>query len=166
MTTGVGEREFRKAMGTLATGVCVVTCLSGTQDHAMTANSVTSLSLRPPLLLVAVERTTRFWEAVAQERYWAVTILTADARDHAAWLATSGRPLDGQLDRVPHHRSDRGIALLDQGLAWLECRTYRTVSAGDHDIVIGEVETITVAADETSALAYWRSGYHNLRPQT
>ena len=89
----------------------------------MTANAIASVSLRPPLILVAVERTTRFWQAVQQpELTGRVSVLAQDARDHAAWLATSGRPLAGQLDRVPHRRSERGIALIEQSLAWLECR--------------------------------------------
>ncbi len=161
MTTPVGERDFRRAMGTFATGVGVVTCVSDGQDHAMTANAIASVSLLPPLLLVAVDRATRFWEAVTQQQFWAVSVLAHGGRDSAAWLATSGRPLQGQLDRVPHRRSERGIALLDQSLAWLECRTHQTVSAGDHDILIGQVERVTQGPDG-DALVYWRSGYRHL----
>lgn len=162
MIGGVGEKDFRRAMGTFATGVGVVTCVAKGMDHAMTANAISSVSLRPPLLLVAVERTTRFWEAVSQQRYWAVSVLADAARDQAAWLATSGRPLEGQLDRVPFHRSSRGIALLDDALAHLECRTYQTVPAGDHEIFIGEVESVTHVAADAAALVYWRSGYRQL----
>lgn len=158
----VDEKDFRRAMGAFVTGVAVVTCVADGMDHAMTANAISSVSLRPPLLLVAVDRTTRFWEAVSQERYWAVSILTEGARDHAAWLATSGRPLAGQLDRVPFRRSEKGIALLDDALVHLECRTYQTVPAGDHDIVIGEVEQIDHVDPGGAALAYWRSGYRGM----
>lgn len=163
MNRGVGEKDFRRAMAAFATGVGVVTCVADDGvDHAMTANAISSVSLRPPLLLVAVERTTRFWEAVSQQRYWAVSILAATAQEQAAWLATSGRPLAGQLDRVPFHRSGKGIALLDDALAHVECRTYQTVPAGDHDIIIGEVEAVAHVSTEGAALIYWRSGYRHL----
>ncbi len=164
MNRGVGEKDFRLAMGSFATGVGVVTCVAAGMDHAMTANAISSVSLRPPLLLVAVERTTRFWEAVSQQRYWAVSVLADTARDQAAWLATSGRPLAGQLDRVPFQRSSRGIPLLDDALAHLECRTYQTVPAGDHEIFIGEVESVSHIADDAGALIYWRSRYRQLDP--
>lgn len=166
MSAELNERDFRRAMGTFATGVGVVTCVCEGRDHAMTANAITSVSLRPPLILVAVERTTRFWEAVSRQSHWAVSILAEDAQEHARWLATSGRPLAGQLDRVPHRRTERGIALLEQSLAWLECRTDQVVSAGDHDILIGAVESLTIAdADaDADALVYWRSQYRRLAP--
>lgn len=157
----VTEADFRRSLAAFATGVGVVTCVADGQDHAMTANAIASVSLHPPLVLVAVNRTARFWEALRSQQYWAVSVLTADARDHAAWLATSGRPLQGQLDTVPHHRTERGIAVLDQALAWLECRTFETVNAGDHMIVIGEVEATRQGRDE-EALLYWRSGYRQL----
>jgi flavin reductase (DIM6/NTAB) family NADH-FMN oxidoreductase RutF len=158
---GVGEAEFRRALRRFATGVTVVTCVHDGMDHAMTANAVSSLSLRPPLVMVAVERTTRFWEAVKDERYWGMSILDETARDHAAWLATSGRPLAGQLARIPLHRGVRGMALLDQSLAWLECRSYQRFPAGDHDVFIGEVERATLGPD-ADPLLYWSAGYRHL----
>ena len=157
----VSQEEFRRSLGAFATGVGVVTCLADGQDHAMTANAIASVSLEPPLILVGVNRAARFWEALRGQQYWALSVLAADAQPHAAWLATSGRPLQGQLDNVPHHRSTRGIALLDQALVTLECRTYDTVPAGDHMIVIGEVESAHTGAD-ADALLYWRSGYRRL----
>lgn len=163
--TSVPDAEFRRVLGSFATGVAVVTCVADGIDHAMTANAVSSVSLRPPLILVSVARTARFWEAIHATRQWSVSLLTAAARDHAAWFATSGRPLQGQLDRVPHHRGAHGIALLDQSLAWLECRTYQVVPAGDHDIVIGEVESLRMGADDP-ALLYWHSTYRALAPES
>lgn len=160
---GVASADFRRAMRCFATGVTVVTCVHDGMDHAMTANAVSSLSLRPPLVLVAIERTTRFWDAVRNERYWGMSILagTPQARDHAAWLATPGRPLEGQLAKIPLHRGVRGMALLDESLAWLECRTYQRFAAGDHDVVVGEVEQVTFGAD-ADPLLYWRAGYRRM----
>ena len=161
MTSAVDQADFRRALGSFATGVAVVSCVVDGVDHAMTANAIASLSLTPPLVMVAIAVTSRFHGAVRTQDHWCVSILDSSAADHAAWLATKGRPLDGQLARVPHHRSHRGIAVLDQSLAWLECRTDQGVRAGDHDMFIGEVERIVVS-DPGDALLYWRSEYRSL----
>jgi flavin reductase (DIM6/NTAB) family NADH-FMN oxidoreductase RutF len=149
---------FRKALGSLAGGVCVVACTRDGQDHAMTATAVTSVSLEPPLVLVCVARSARFFDAITEAGEWSVSILAEEGRPHAAWLARKGRPLYGQLDAVPHHRSAAGSALLEDSLAWLECRTHQQIRAGDHDIVVGEVVRATMGPG-TRPLVYWRSGY-------
>lgn len=161
MTRQVSEPDFRKALASLATGVTAITCVHDGLDHAMTANAVSSVSLNPPLVMVSIERTTRFWEAVRQERYWSVSILSAAAQRQARWLSTPGRPLPGQLDRVPHHRDSRGIALISDALAWLECRTYQVVAAGDHDIFLGEIEAASFGT-RSDALLYWRKQWRAL----
>ena len=137
--------EFREAVSRFATGITVVTCVVDGFDHAMTANAFASVSLDPLLVVVSVERDSRFHEAVSQAGQWGVSILRADAEPSARWLATKGRRLEGQLERVSHHRSPTiGVAWLDQSLATLECRTVETLKAGDHDLVVGEVATIVV----------------------
>ena len=154
---------FRQTLGRFPTGVCVVTCLADGHDHAMTANSLTSVSLEPLLVLVCVETETRFHEAVLSAGEWAVSVLTAAARPAAAWLATRGRPLAGQLDPVAHHRGRHtGAALLDDALAWLEVRTVAVHPAGDHSIVVGEVLGLGMSDGSDSALTFFRGRYGRL----
>ena len=97
--SAVDPGRFRLAMGRFATGVTVVTTRAGEHDHAMTANSLASVSLDPLLVLVCVENDSRFFDAVIDTGAWGVSVLPHRARPAAAWLATSGRPLHGQLDR-------------------------------------------------------------------
>ncbi len=154
---------FRRAMGRFVTGVTVVTTTTGGIDHAMTANAFTSVSLDPPLVLVCVEREARFHDAVEEAGVWSVSVLDSTARAVSAWLATRGRPLHGQLDRVPHHRGPlTGTALLDQSLATLECRTTALHAGGDHSIVVGEVLGAWLHEDDAGALVYYRGGYDRL----
>ncbi len=153
----VDPSSFRQVMGRLATGVTVVTtrCDDGF-DHAMTANSFTSVSLDPLLVLVCVEVGTRFHAAAVVQRAWGVSVLDASAEPAARWFATSGRPLEGQLDRVAHHRGRlTGAALLDGALATLECRTTEQVEAGDHTIVIGEVLGLAMPDQSALPLLFW-----------
>ena len=159
----VDPDHYRKAIGRLATGVSVVTTRAGDIDHAMTINSLTSVSLDPVLMLISVEREARFFEAVMERGEWAVSLLGASAKPIASWLATRGRPLHGQLDRVPHHRGEvTGVALLDDCLATIECRTADMHPAGDHSIVVGEVVSLSSAEHPDDALLYYRSRYGTL----
>jgi flavin reductase (DIM6/NTAB) family NADH-FMN oxidoreductase RutF len=164
---------FRRAVARFATGVCVLTTSDGRVDHAMTANAFTSVSLEPLLVLVCVETEARLHDALLDNGDWAVSVLTAAARPTAEWLANRGRPLHGQLDRVPHRRGPlTGAALVEAASAWLECRTWAVHPAGDHSVVIGEVIGVELAGndrntdrddtDADAALLYYRSQYGRL----
>lgn len=156
--------EFRDAVSRFGTGITVVTCVSGGVDHAMTANAFASVSIDPLLVLVCVERDSRFHEALSSTDVWGVSILASDAEPTARWFATRGRPLEGQLDRTAHHRSPTfRVAWLDGALATLGCRTVDVRRAGDHDIVVGEVAELAVSdTDPSEPLVYFRRHYRSL----
>ena len=152
--------RFRRAMGRFATGVVVLTTRTRDVDNAMTASALTSVSLEPMLLLVCVEREARFHDAVIESGCWGVSVLSSSDRAAADWLATRGRPLHGQLDRLAHHHgSQTGVALLDAALATFECRTASVYPAGDHSIVVGEVLSVTSSPHPGDALVYYRGRY-------
>lgn len=156
--------RFRRAMARYASGVTVVTTAVAGVDHAMTANAFTSVSLEPLLVLVCVEREARFHDAVVEAGVWGVCVLDESARPSSQWLATRGRPLHGQLDRVPHRKGPMtGVALLEQSLATLECRTTDVHVAGDHSIVVGEVLAIELPDSPSGPLLYHRGAYTHLR---
>lgn len=159
----VAPDEFRSVMSRFATGVTVVTCVQDGLDHAMTANSFTSVSLDPALVLVCVEGDSRFHEAISAAGSWAVSVLEAGQRGRARWFATRGRPLVGQFDATPTTRSAAtGALLLDGAIATLECRTVAVHPAGDHDIVVGEVLALGLPRPDGDPLLYFRSGFRTL----
>lgn len=155
--------QLRHTMSRFVTGVAVVTTVVDGHDSAMTASSLTSVSLEPPLVLVCVQQGTGWHEAVLEAGIWGVSVLPASARPTASWLSTRGRPLLGQLDRVPHHRGALGVALLDGAVATLECRTQQTHVAGDHTIVVGHVVSATADDPADDPLTYYRSRYGSMR---
>lgn len=161
--SGITPTTLRHAMAHFATGVTVVTTLEDGHDHAMTANSVTSVSLEPPLVLVCVRQDTGWHEAVTTAGIWGVSIMPIAGRPAATWLSTGGRPLQGQLSQVPHHRGELGVALIDDALATLECRTTALHDAGDHTIVVGEVVASHADARRDDPLIYYRSRYTSTR---
>ena len=165
--SGLDPDAFKAAAGQFASGIVVLTTSDG---HAMTVSAFTSVSLDPPLVLFCAEKIARFHDAVIAAGAWAVSILAADGEKTARWLATRGRPLAGQLDGVPYHPGPAtGAPLLDQALATLECRTTAVLAAGDHTIVVGEVQAVTAVPrasshDRPGPLIHYSGGYHRLAP--
>jgi flavin reductase (DIM6/NTAB) family NADH-FMN oxidoreductase RutF len=160
----VAPDEFRHVMARFATGVTVVTCRQDGFDHAMTANSFTSVSLDPPLVLVCVEDDSRFHDAITSVDTWSVNVLEESQRGRASWFATRGRPLTGQFDSTPTHRSElTGALLLDGSLAVVECRTVAVHRAGDHDILIGEVLDLRLLDPDAAPLVYFAREFRSLR---
>jgi flavin reductase (DIM6/NTAB) family NADH-FMN oxidoreductase RutF len=153
---------YRLAVGRLATGVTIVTSRLREVDHAMTANAFASVSLEPLLVLVCVEREARFHDAIVETGLWGVSILPATARPTADWLATRGRPLHGQLDRIPTHRGQSGVALLDEALSTLECESVEAFPGGDHTIVVGRILAVEISDRPGDALVYYRGRYDSL----
>lgn len=156
----LGPDRYRAAMRRLVTGVCIVTARLDGIDHAMTVSSVASVSLEPMLVLFCVENDARFYDAVERTEAFGINVLAADQRWLADWLATRGRPLHGQLDRVPYRPGPAtGVALLGSALAAIECRVTARHPAGDHTIVVGEALHVEVDPVPRPALIHHRSRY-------
>lgn len=134
-----GER-LRAVMGFFATGVTVLTT-GGAEPQAMTANSFTSISLNPALVMFAITRSGgHFRNAVVQSGVWAVSILAADQQGIGRHFADPRRDRLRQFDRVPHRiGAQTGAPVVEDGLGWLECRTEQVIEAGDHSIILGAV---------------------------
>jgi flavin reductase (DIM6/NTAB) family NADH-FMN oxidoreductase RutF len=133
----------------------------------MTANAFTSVSLDPPLVLVCVEKVTRFHQAVVEGDAvgsgWAVSILGVSAHQAAVRFARRGRPLANQMSGFGGTRGAHTNAMiLDGALGALECRTYAVHDGGDHSIVIGEVLTVIGPRPDGTPLLYFRGDYREL----
>jgi flavin reductase (DIM6/NTAB) family NADH-FMN oxidoreductase RutF len=162
--SGAGTRDFRRAAGQFASGIVVVTTSLGGVGHAMTVTAFTSVSLDPLRVLFCAEKIARFHEAVLATGSWAVSVLGEDSEKAARWLATRGRPLEGQLDAFRHHAGPMtGAPILDDALSALECRTTAVHDGGDHSIVVGEVVAVSEPrADGARPLLHYAGRYHRL----
>jgi flavin reductase (DIM6/NTAB) family NADH-FMN oxidoreductase RutF len=160
----VDQAAYRRAAGQFPSGIVVVTTSAG---HAMTVSAFASVSLEPPLVLFCAEKIARFHDAVLADGSWGVSILAEDGEKTARWLATRGRPLDGQLAEIPHHPGAvTGAPLLDAALASLECRTFAVYDGGDHSIVVGRVVGVGAPANPRARgpLVHYAGRYRPLRP--
>jgi flavin reductase (DIM6/NTAB) family NADH-FMN oxidoreductase RutF len=165
--TGVDPAAFRRAAGQFATGIVVIAATVDGIAHAMTVSAFTAVSLDPVLVLVCVEKVARFHDAILAAETWAVSVLDENSEKTARWLATRGRPLDGQLDGHPHHPGTAtGAPILDTLLSAMECRTHAVHDGGDHSIVVGEVLAVAepgTADDGRGPLIYHAGRYRRLR---
>ncbi len=165
VAASLDDTAFRATLGRFASGVTVLTTAHDGVDHAITASAFTSVSLDPPLVLVCVDHHNRLHDPVLAAGVWGISVLAESARDVATWLATRGRDISHQLDRVPHHRGAvTDVALVDGALAWLECRTWAAYDGSDHTILVGEVVGAAVGAEHEGPLMYYRSHYGALVP--
>ena len=160
----VSPRELRDTMGSLVTGVCVITAVADGEDVAMTANSVTSVSLDPPMILVCIAQTARFHDVLVDSVHWGVSILDAEAAEVSAHFARPGRDRRGQFEKTSYHRGPvTGVALVDDSCAYLECRTEVVYPGGDHSIVVGRVVSTELRAESVHPLVFHRGTYSWLR---
>ena len=156
---------FRRAAGQFPAGIVVVSTSLDGVSHAMTVSAFTSVSLEPMLVLFCAEKIARFHDAVTAAGFWAVSVLDEESEKTARWLATRGRPLDGQLDTIPHHAGPvTGAPILDAALSALECRTTAVHDGGDHSIVVGAVVGIAEPAAEGGPLVHHAGRYRRLAP--
>ena len=151
--------SFRSVLGRFASGITVVTTLDAEErDVGMTVSAFCSVSLKPPLIQVCVDREASLYAALAQSTRFGVSILAAEQEALSRRFATadSTRRFDG----IGYRRGESGVVLLDDALAHLECRIVASHEAGDHSMFIGEVESAT--ARSTRPLLYYRGGYAQL----
>ncbi len=152
-------RQFRDVLGTFASGITVVTTLSGDEPVGMTCQSFTSVSLDPPMVLFVPSRTSRAWPLIQRSGRFCVNVLAADQQWVSDRMATKG--ID-KFDGVPWRpAAASGSPVVEGGLAHLDCTIHTVHEAGDHYVVIGRVQHLETAAGITSddALLYFRGGY-------
>jgi len=126
----------RRIMGHFATGVTVVTVNQNSEIYGMTANAVTSLSLHPPLVLVAVDKTAAMHAALTASRHFALNILS-EAQEHLSRRFAQRGPKD--VSDLTWITASSGAPVLADALAWVDCRLTEVLPGGDHDIFIGEI---------------------------
>lgn len=153
----VGPEDYRKALRRFASGITVVTVANGEELHGMTASSFAAVSLVPPLILVSLEKGSRTRELVLNAGHFGVNILADYQEDLARSFSLPGHK---PFENTKHRIGENKFPLLEGAIAWLECRVYDTVDAGDHDVVIGEV--VQCDAREGSPLVYFNRAYRSL----
>jgi flavin reductase (DIM6/NTAB) family NADH-FMN oxidoreductase RutF len=153
------ELQYRHVMSFFATGVTVVT--SRTPDGrpcGLTANSIASVSLKPLLVLVCVNREAASHACIVEGGAFAVSILGYGHEGLARRFAAGDR--HARFEDLPYQTRTTGSPVLDDALAWLDCRVQNVHQAGDHSIVVGEV--VACDAREGEPLVFYRGEYRGM----
>lgn len=151
---------FRSVLGRFATGITIITTRGDDElDYGMTASAFSSLSLDPPLVLVCIGHDASMYPVISTATHFTVNVLAAEQEALSRRFAAKD---PNRFDGVGYSRGKFGPALLDEALAYLECRVSQQVDAGDHTIFIGEVESASAPAGAAKPLLYYRGGYAQL----
>src|SRR6266849_741110 len=126
----------RQSPRRLPTGVTVGTVGEVDSLCDMTANSVMSLSLTPPLVLIAVKKGNRTAQMISEIRCFAVNVLTAEQEPIARRFATNGLK---DFSDISFKCAETGAPVLEGALAWVDCRLVEMLAGGDHNIFIGQI---------------------------
>ncbi len=159
MAKAVDPLKFRNVMGYFPTGVSVVTTAVDGERHGMTANSITSVSLDPVMILACLTRGARTALAIQKARQFAVNVLSENQEEISRRFA---RPGQDHFEGLAVEEGPDGLPLLPGCLAYLACRVHDVVPAGDHDIVLGSVDHCEVSPNGGSPLLFFQGGYQRL----
>ncbi len=152
---GLDARDLRRAFGNFATGVTIVTTLDENgQPCGFTANSFTSVSIDPPLLLISIASSAWGCEIFRKSAGFAVNILAQSQRDLSNRFARAG---EDKFAGVSWRGAATGAPILDEVVAWFDCEHHQQVEAGDHVLLIGRVRRY--AYDTRAPLGFCRGAY-------
>jgi flavin reductase (DIM6/NTAB) family NADH-FMN oxidoreductase RutF len=147
--------QFRQLLGRFATGVTILTTTNPEgQPLGMTANSLSSVSLHPPLISVCVDREADMHDVILQAPEFVVNVLASPQEALARRFSDQH---EDRFDGVGYHLSPEGLILLDGVLAHVVCERHTTYPAGDHTIVLGRFVGGTTSDERP--LLFYRGGY-------
>ncbi|WP_417533323.1 flavin reductase family protein [Marinobacterium stanieri] len=158
LAPAIDPRELRDALGLFATGVTVVTAPGTGKDAVgITANSFSSLSLEPPLVLWSLALKSPSLDAFEEGKPFAINVLQ---REQEALAMQFARPLDDKYEGVEYSLNSRQVPLLDGAQAQLECTVEFTRVLGDHLLIVGRVDALNTAPGEP--LLFYRGAFARL----
>lgn len=152
------SKALRNAFGSYMTGVTVITAMTDDgKPVGFTANSFTSVSLEPPLLLVCPAKSLSSFDVFANCEHFAVNILSEDQQNISNIFAGSK---DDRFSQIDWHKDEQGNPIIDGALTHFSCKTERNLEAGDHHLLVGQV--LDFSAHEGRGLGYASGGYFSL----
>lgn len=157
----IDASRFRQVIGHFATGVTVITTAQDGWLHGMTANSITSLSLEPLLLLICVDKKAHAHDQLAKAGKFGVNILAEEQEDISRLFAATAEPELNSLRGAEYHFGPHGAPLLERSLAHLECAIVDSFAGGDHTIFTAAVLDGDLV-EEARPLIFYRGGYRRL----
>jgi flavin reductase (DIM6/NTAB) family NADH-FMN oxidoreductase RutF len=155
----ISADDFRAAMGLRASGVSIVTARAGDEIHGMTMTDFAGVSLAPPLALVCADKSANTLKLIQRGGNFAINLL-ARGQDALSNKFASKKEEWTRFDGLACGRAVTGAPLIPGAIASLDCRVVAQHDAGDHILLVGEIEAFV--RGEGEPLLYFRGGYRAL----
>ena len=147
----MNNKNLRNVLSKFATGVTVVSTIdSDGKPVGMTANSFTSVSLDPPLVLWNIGINQPSYDAFLKAKGYSVNILSKDQKDICDLFSSS---IDDKFNDIDYTLSENGFPIIQESLAWFDCIKWNNYPGGDHQILVGEIKNFY--ANENDPLIFW-----------
>jgi flavin reductase (DIM6/NTAB) family NADH-FMN oxidoreductase RutF len=158
LTSPITKESYRETLGLFATGVAVITICDAITGgpRGMTANAFMSVSLDPPLVLVAVRHDAHMHDGIRRAKAYGVSILSEGMEREARRFA--GQPV-AVHEPPPAFAIHDGVPVLAGASAWLVARVSGAHAAGDHTLYVGEITDLSSEHAQDSPLVFYRSGF-------
>jgi len=157
----IDPNDFKEAMGSFPSGVVIATTLDEAgRPWGFTASAFSSVSLKPPLVLLCLAKSADCYSSFAAACVFAVNILRQEDEALARLFATRGADKFASDEFRP---GDHGLPVMRNAVASLVCRRYADYDGGDHRIIVGQVESLQLGA-AVNAMVYFRSRYGRFAP--
>lgn len=157
-------QQFRQAWSQFATGVSVITTREADGHvHGMAANGICSVSLNPMLVMVCVDHRRQTYPLIKKTQRFAINILAEHQQAIAEYYARPPEKRTGDVE-APFNFTQRGAAVVDGCLAYMDCHVVQEVLAGDHTIFLGEVDEIQVNSGRP--LVFYQSAFERLAQES
>lgn len=153
----IEREELRDVLAKFASGVTVVTSADERGFHGVTVSAFCSLSLEPPLVLICVANFSQSRDLLVAAERFVVNILSRGQTFLAEQFSGQTPLADPTFSRVPHRLSPAGLPLINDSIAWLECRRWGEHGGGDHTVVIGEVEALGLGKQDDPLILFDRA---------
>lgn len=150
----------RAAARMFASGITVAAASHGGRSHAIAATAFCSLSLDPPLVLLAVNHSGQLVDIAQRAGHVGISILGAEQREISEWAASTGRVPAAQLP-YPTVAARTGAPLIEGAIAWFDCEVQSVTRHGDHIVIVALV-VAAWAAEGAEPLLYFEGAYHEL----
>ena len=156
--TTIEPRVFRDVLGCYPTGVSVVTSRHEGVRVGMAVGSFTSISLDPPLVGFFPGKGSRSWRRIEQSGRFCVNVLAGHQVDLCRHFASK---VEDKFAELSHSESPSGLPLIDDAVAWIDCRIQDVIEIGDHYLVVGAVEAMQ-RSDSQQPLVFLRGNYRDI----
>jgi len=159
----ITDANLRKMRGLFASGVTAVTTALDGRLRGVTVSAFMSVSLDPPLVLIALANETTLRDMLAESGIFAVNLLSDDQEFLSERFAARAPIVNEEFEGVPYFIAVTGAPILEQSLAWYDCRVEATHPGGDHTLFVGQVEVMGFSDDGRAPLIYFANRYRQLR---